>query len=305
MSKEVQSAVASSLGRSVSGRGGASAFTLIELLVVIAIIAILAAMLLPALSKAKEAGRQATCLNSLHQMAMAATLYADDSDSWLPHGYLSPWGVDPPGLRYGTPLFSGSGELYGIGQLMGGGYLPEKREGIMCPQADYREMTGYTFNLSPRILAYTPTPGNVWTMATDLNWNCWVYVVVPLTNGAYRSGSGGISNYGMRGNNNKLSNMRKYGLPYHAGYANPDIAPSAAALVWDHEGAAQALVGMVGTGGGQSPVPYWPRVHRPGINVGYADGHVEMFLDPDRRKTWASGQVCWYGNSFEPHTYDH
>lgn len=286
-------------------RDKAVCFTLIELLVVIAIISILMAMLMPALGKVKEVARQNTCINTLRQIALGANSYAGDFDSWMPHGYRSPWvPPDPPGLRYGTPWFSGSGEVYGVGLLMLGNYLPEKHEVIMCPQADYREKTGYTFNLTPRLLAYTPTPGNVYTIETDLNWNCWIYVVVPLTNGAYRNGSGGISNYGMRGNGNKLGNMRKYGTPYHAGSANPNISSSSAALVWDHEGAAQALVGMVGTGGGQSPLPYWPRVHKPGINAGYADGHVELFQDKDRRKTWASGQVCYYGNSFEPDTYD-
>jgi prepilin-type N-terminal cleavage/methylation domain-containing protein len=88
------------------------AFTLIELLVVIAIIAILAALLLPALSAAKEKSRRTACLNNLRQLSLAATLYADDNRERLFDGALDSgdWLL----ICLGTRTFEMITNLYGL-----------------------------------------------------------------------------------------------------------------------------------------------------------------------------------------------
>ena len=119
---------------------GRDAFTLIELLVVIAIIAILAAMLLPALSKAKDRAKAAQCMSNLKQIGTASTMYAQDNQDYYFHLNLNgdmpndgQWTLRPGSDLLLDPYTSGNA-YWALGYL---NYFAKNKHIFRCPSAKY------------------------------------------------------------------------------------------------------------------------------------------------------------------------
>jgi prepilin-type N-terminal cleavage/methylation domain-containing protein len=115
-------------------------FTLVELLVVIAILGVLAALLLPALASAQQAGRKAVCLSNLRQLGIAVHAYALDYGGRIPFGPQAPPFTSPssfyPSTGAPTSLLSlQTGAPVGLGLLLSR-HLDTQARVLFCPASD-------------------------------------------------------------------------------------------------------------------------------------------------------------------------
>jgi prepilin-type N-terminal cleavage/methylation domain-containing protein/prepilin-type processing-associated H-X9-DG protein len=118
-------------------------FTLVELLVVIAVVAILAALLLPALSRAREAARRTACVSNLRQIILAAGMYVDEHEDTFP--------AQPGGDGVAVPAAGGDGTNY-YDMLMP--YVNQPRVWL-CPSAESAPGTLLGFHMNGLIITAT------------------------------------------------------------------------------------------------------------------------------------------------------
>lgn len=252
----------SSFSRSADG----GAFTLIELLVVILIIAILAGLLLPALNRAKYAGKRSVCINNIRQQYLCQILYGDDSNGkFPPHADLSP---DYHRLN---------GNTQSIVNLMRGTYV-KNTEILICPITkqsfgniwmNYASMANFADNSTKDYGGWDTTAANVYT---PYMWFANFTATPPMK---FLSPSGTVS--ANPDDNEPAWPLKVSDCDARRAFITHRVSDTPNTALWD--------AGHLGRlGAGTQSKPLWAWSITPDQPVGQADGSV---IVRNKTKIWA------------------
>jgi len=257
--------------------GRRRAFTLIELLVVIAIIAILAAMLLPALARAKETAKKAKCANNLHQIGIALQMYTSDNKDYLPalpSGTTMTanaiWDLPRP---MADAMSGGSSNLYrGIFYCPGSVLLNSQNQ-------DYWWFYTGSGGSDHRVTGYQ------WIISRD------------GTRGLYKAAGGATTLTSPRGYLTKITQPYTNSLGTAATELVTDVTPS-------EDGGSgrngQKFIDVVSTNPTELPTGYngshMGKGAPAGGNIMFMDGHAEWrrFVDMQMWGKWSNGRNIWF-----------